>query len=144
MRCFFIGHHDASERIYPKLVEAVRRHIEEYGVNEFVVGQYGSFERMAARAVLAVKEDQPEVKLLILLPYHPSERAVHAPEGCDGTIYPPGMETVPRRLAIVRADRYMIDHSKYLITYVTHPGNSREIVEYANKRDIVIYRLKLG
>ena len=141
LRCFFIGHHDASESIYPQLVEAVRRHIEKYSVNEFVVGQYGSFDRMAARAVLAVKEDQPEVKLLILLPYHPSERAIHAPEGYDGTIYPPGMETVPRRLAIVRANRYMIDHSTYLICYVRHPGNARELMDYGNKKKREILQL---
>ena len=133
MRCFFIGHHDASESIYPKLVEAVRRHIEEYGVNEFVVGQYGSFDRMAARAVLTVKEKYPEVKLLILLPYHPSERAVHAPEGYDGTIYPPGMETVPRRLAIVRANRYMVEHSDCVIAYISHYGNARDLFEHATR-----------
>ena len=49
---------------------------------------------------------------------------------------PPGMETVPKRAAIVRANRYMVDHSDYLIAYAWHPAsNARELVEYAQKRE---------
>ncbi len=135
MRCFFIGHHDAREEIYPQIRKAVRRQIESAGVREFVVGQYGSFDRMAARAILEAKQLYPEIRLSMLLPYHPSEREVHAPEGYDDTIYPPGMETVPKRVAIVRANRYMVDHSDCLIAYVRHPGNARELLNYAQRRE---------
>lgn len=45
------------------------------------------------------------------------------------------METVPKPLAIVRANRYMIDNSDYLIAYAWHPGNAREQVEYAEWRE---------
>ena len=34
-RCFFIGHRETSEEIYPALYEAVEKHITEYGVTEF-------------------------------------------------------------------------------------------------------------
>ena len=46
----------------------------------------------------------------MLIPYHPAERPVETPPGFDGTFYPPGIESVPRRYAIVRANRYMVDH----------------------------------
>ena len=36
--CFFIGHREASEEIYPVLYAAVEQHIVEYGVTEFIVG----------------------------------------------------------------------------------------------------------
>lgn len=49
--CFFIGHRDTPESIQPQLDAAVERHIVEYGVTDFVVGHYGAFDRMAARAV---------------------------------------------------------------------------------------------
>ena len=60
------------------------------------------------------------------------------PDGFDGTYYPPDMERVPRRVAIVRANRYMIDHVDYLIAYAWHPASSaRELVEYVyNKKAI--------
>ena len=53
--CFFIGHREASEEIFPELAEAVERHIVDYGVTEFIVGNYGGFDRMAARAVISAK-----------------------------------------------------------------------------------------
>ena len=49
--CFFIGHREASEEIYPVLYAAVEQHIVEYGVTEFFVGHYGGFDRLAALAV---------------------------------------------------------------------------------------------
>ena len=48
--CFFIGHREASEEIYPALYAAVEQHIVEYGVTEFIVGHYGGFDRLAASA----------------------------------------------------------------------------------------------
>lgn len=133
--CFFIGHREASLEILPALAEAVERHITEYGVTEFIVGNYGGFDHMAARAVIAAKEGHPEVTLSLLLPYHPAERPIEPPPGFDSTFYPPGMENVPRRLAIVRANRHMIDHADYLIAYAWHPAsNARDLVEYARRK----------
>jgi hypothetical protein len=58
------------------------------------------------------------------------------PAGFDGSFYPPGMETVPKRAAIVRANRYMVDHSDFLIAYAWHPAsNARDLVEYAQRRE---------
>lgn len=133
--CFFIGHREASEEIYPALYVAVEQHILEYGVTEFIVGQYGGFDRLAASAVKEAKRFYPEVKLTLLLPYHPAERPIPTLDGFDSTFYPPGMESVPRKIAIVRANRYVVDHVDYLIAYVWHPAsNARVLVEYAQER----------
>ncbi len=32
--CFFIGHRETSDRVYPTLLETIERHITEYGVSE--------------------------------------------------------------------------------------------------------------
>ena len=134
--CFFIGHREASEEIYPTLYAAVEQHIVEYGVTEFIVGHYGGFDRLAALAVKEAKRFYPEVKLTLLLPYHPAERPISTPDGFDSTFYPPGMESVPRKIAIVRANRYVVDHVDYLIAYAWYPAsNARELVEYARKRE---------
>lgn len=133
--CFFIGHREASEEIYPALYAAVEQHIVEYGVTEFIVGHYGGFDRLAASAVKEAKHFHPEVKLTLLLPYHPAERPIPTPDGFNSTFYPPGMESVPRKVAIVRANRYVVNHVDYLIAYAWHPAsNARELVEYVQKR----------
>lgn len=134
--CFFIGHREAPETLLPLLKEAVERHIVEYGVTDFVVGHYGRFDSLAAQAVKAAKQRHPEVTLFLLLPYHPYDRPIAIPKGCDGTFYPPGMEGTPRRAAIVKANRYMVDHSSHLIACVWHAAsNARDILEYAQRRE---------
>lgn len=133
--CFFIGHRDAPGTLTPVLDELVERHVTEYGVREFTVGRYGHFDYLAVQAVLRAKKRHPDVRLVYLRPYHPAERPVETPKGFDYSFYPPGMETVPRPLAIVRANRYMIDNSDYLIAYAWRPGNARELLEHAQARE---------
>ena len=133
--CFFIGHRDAPDTIYPALLAEVEHHITEHGVGEFIVGHYGRFDRLAARAVKESKARHPEVELTLLLPYHPSKRHIQKPEGFDSLFYPPGMEKVPYRAAIVAANRYVVDHVDYLIAYAWQPGsNAWELVKYAKRR----------
>ena len=133
--CFFIGHREADDELLPALTAEVERHIIEYDVTSFMVGRYGNFDKLAARAVIDAKKRHPEVTLTLLLPYHPCDRPIPTPKGFDGTFYPPGMETVPKRAAIVRANRYMIENSSHLIAYVWHPAsNARGILEAALKR----------
>lgn len=134
--CFFIGHREAGPEILPALEDAIEKHISEYGITEFIVGHYGGFDRLASRVLVSAKKRHAEVKLLMLIPYHPAERPVETPPGFDGTFYPLGMESVPRRGAIVRANRYMIDHVDYLIAYAWHPAsNARDLLQYAQKRE---------
>lgn len=136
--CFFVGHREAGENLQEPLAQAVEQHIAMYGVTNFVVGQYGGFDRLAAWAVKKSKRQHPGmgIRLTLLLPYHPAERPIDTPPGFDGTFYPPMMETVPRRVAIVRANQYMVDNSDFLIAYAWHPGsNARNLLNYAKKRE---------
>ena len=140
--CFFIGHREASSEVLPALRKAVERHIVDYGVTEFIVGNYGGFDRMAARVVIEAKTRHPQITLTLLLPYHPAERPIDLPPGFDNSFYPPDMEKVPRRFAISKANRYMVDHTDYLIAYAWHPAsNSRNLVDYAARRNICITKL---
>lgn len=134
--CFFIGHREASEELFSTLRQTVEKHITEYGVTEFIVGGYGGFDRLAASAVISLKQQYPQITLSLLLPYHPAERPTAIPPGFNNTYYPPGMENIPRRFAIIRANRYIIDHTDYLIAYAWHPAsNARNLVDYAQKRE---------
>lgn len=140
--CFFIGHRETMPDVYPQLEAAIEQHITEYGVREFIVGNYGGFDRVVARALAATKTRHPEITLLLLIPYHPAERPTQTPPWFDGTYYPPGMEQVPRKLAIVRANRYMVEHVDYLIAYVWHPAsNARELMEYAVQKGVAVVNL---
>ena len=139
--CFFIGHRHAEERIYEKLLTAIDTHISAYGVTDFLVGHYGDFDRMAARAVAEARRTHPGISLTMLLPYYPEDRAISVPPIFDGTFYPPGMEFFPKRYAIVRANQYAIEHNDYLIAYVTGVGKSRDFLNYAERKGVPICNL---
>ena len=131
--CFFIGHRDAPEGIYDRLLAAVERHITEYGVTDFVVGRYGNFDHLAARAVVEAKQRHAGVSLTLLMLYYRAD-AEPLPNGFDSSLFPDGFETVPKRAAILRANQYMIRHSDYLIVYDRGQiGNTRTLVAEARK-----------
>ena len=135
MRCFYIGHREAPCTLRPALEQAVERHITTLGVTEFLVGGYGAFDRLAAACVIAAKRRHTAVTLSLLLPYHPLERPVSLPDGFDCSYYPSGMESVPRRFAIARANRHAIDRTDFLIAYAWRPGsNACALVAYAQRR----------
>ena len=129
--CFMIGHREADEEIYPILLEAVVRCIEEDAVEEFIVGHYGGFDRLAKRAVTEAKRRYP-VRLTLLLPYIPAPKELTA--GFDGALYP-FERRVPPRTAIVRANRMSVDACACVIAYARHPGNARDLADYARKHE---------
>ena len=96
--CFFIGHRETPDRVYPTLLETIERHITEYGVSEFVVGQYGNFDRLVIWALSQAKRAHPDITLMLMTPYYPVNRKVDLPEEFDALFYPPDLETVPKRI----------------------------------------------
>lgn len=134
--CFFIGHSDAPPEIYPLLKEAVGNHIVNYGVKWFIVGMYGNFDRMAARAIREEKQCHSDIMLSLLIPYHPAELKPEICTGYDDLYYPAGMEKTPRRYAIVKANRLVISSVDYLIAYVAHPAsNALKFLKFAKRRE---------
>lgn len=133
--CFFIGHREADERLLPRLELIIDRLISEENVRYFYVGGYGGFDRIAAAAVKRAKQKHPDITLILVPPYHPAERPIDTPNGFDGTYYPEGLENTPRRYAIVRTNKIMVDTCEWLLCYVRHgASNSSNLLEYAKRR----------
>ena len=134
--CFFIGHREADARLFPRLEIVIERLVLEENVRYFYVGGYGGFDRIASAAVKRAKQKYPDITLMLVLPYHPAERAIPTPDGFDGTYYPEGLENTPRRYAIVRANHIMVDTSDWLVCYVRHgASNSQNLLQYARRRE---------
>lgn len=131
--CFLFGHADCPDAILPRIEEAIESYYSKYGVNSFYIGNRGRFDCLAVAAAKRVKQRHTDIRLYLLLAYHPGERAVDLWDGFDGSYYPP-LENVPRQYAIVQANRYMADTSDFIICYVNHIGNTRKLLEYAQRR----------
>ena len=135
--CFFIGHREADEQLLPRLELEIERLIALENVRYFYVGGYGGFDRIAASAVKHVKQKYPDITLMLVLPYHPADHPTETPNGFDGTYYPDGLENTPKRYAIMRTNKIMVDTCNYLVCYVNHgASNSRKLLEYAKQREI--------
>ena len=132
--CFLIGNRHASRIIKEQLSETIKKHIIDYGVNIFTVGHYGSFDSLAKEVLREIKESYSDIELYLLAPYAFNQE-IETPKGFDGTIYPEGMEKVPKQFVIIQANRYMIKNSDYLIAYCRYIGNTRNFVEYAKRQE---------
>ena len=134
--CFFIGHRDAPDSIALKLRDEIENHITNFGVQFFIVGNYGQFDRMAQTALIQAKKRHPDIFIKMGIPYHPALRHVELPEEFDGSYFPWGQEKVPHRSAISRLNRILIQESDFLIAYVQYiSGGSYKAMQYAKKRE---------
>lgn len=141
--CFMTGNHDAPQEIYPKILTEVKRHIAEFGVEEFFVGAYGSFDRMARQAVDEAKRTYPHVRLTLVMHYLNSRKYESIQREFDGSIYPDGLEGTPKRFAIARGNRIMAEKADFLITYSANTaGSTRRLLDFATEKDMKITEIK--
>ena len=133
-RCFLFGHSDAPDSILPLLEARMEAHYADHGVREFITGEYGRFDALAAEAGQRIKQRHPDVRLTLMTPYYRPEENRPLPRNYDELLLPDGLETVPMRLRIVRANRKMIECADTVICYVCRPGNACKLLEFAQRR----------
>ena len=131
--CFMFGHATTPHTALPLIEAAAERYYLEYGIRTFIVGNRGNFDGYAATAISHLKKRYKDISLLLLLAYHPAERPVYLSDGFDNSYYPP-LENVPRPFTIVRANQHMVNEADSIICYVKHPGNTRNLIEHAQRR----------
>lgn len=119
MICTFFGHRDVSIKIESTLKCVLEEIIQKEKADIFYVGSQGDFDFMAKRLLVQLKNKYPHIKIIIVLAYMPK----NADEITFGeyieTLYPDGLEYSPRRYAIDRRNRWLVEHSDMVITYVT-------------------------
>ena len=105
--CAFFGHREIWDDISAPLEQAIRTAIMQYGVTSFWVGGCGQFDAYAAGSVRRLKKEFPHIRLYLILAYLPMKKD---PYFCayDSTIYPEGLEFVPKRFAISKRNRWML------------------------------------
>lgn len=87
--CFLFGHADCPDQVMPNLEQSIASAISN-GVMNFYVGNRGAFDRLAATAVKRAKKNFPEVRLYLLLAYHPADRPQELSGGVRWELLPNG------------------------------------------------------
>lgn len=137
--CTFFGHRDCPDLIYPTLKSSIERLILSRNVNRFYVGNQGRFDVLALKALRELKLQHPEIVYYVVLAYLPSKQLPYEPEE---TLYPEGLETVPPRFAISHRNRWMADHSDFVIAALSRNiGGAAESVRYAETHGKEVIRI---
>jgi len=135
--CFFIGYRGASESVRPALTQAVTRHIEEYGVRNFIVGRYGNFDHMVWQVLAEAKKAHPDLDLNLRLAvaYPPEVLPVSLPRGFDSIYFPQEFWGIAGQTAILRLTQHLMNRATHIILYVNeHSVHSRKAVTMAEER----------
>lgn len=134
--CTFFGHRDCPSSIKGKLHKEIDRLICNHGVDTFYVGTHGNFDRMAYAALVELRKQYQHIKVYRVLAYMPRLSDIAQDRSVLGdTILPEGIEKVHPRYAIPHRNNWMIDHSDYVIAYITHSfGGAYQAVERAKKK----------
>ncbi len=141
MVCTFFGHWDTGEEIIPDLQKEIINLIENKNVDTFYVGNHGHFDGYAEEILKNLKEIYPHIKYSVVLAY--------LPRGDDGdyydfsnTIYPEGIEKSPLKFAITKRNKWMIEKSDFVITYVKRViGGAAQFKELAEKKKKIIIEI---
>ncbi len=131
MVCAFFGHRDTPSKIQDKLKETVLKLIEKRNVTEFYVGNNGSFDSMALSVLTELSEIYPQIKYNVVYAYIPAESKVDFIH----SIYPEGIEKVPKRFAIDYRNRWIVGQTDIVVAYIRVPwGGTAKFVEMAEKK----------
>lgn len=134
--CCFFGHRECWGLEEESLLQEIERLIKE-GVVLFYMGNQGQFDGMARNIIRKMKKIYPHIQYSVVLAYLPERK-----DGWNDTIYPEGMECVPRKFAILKRNRWMIDRADVCICYICHTwGGAFEAVKRAKKKGIPVRNL---
>ena len=142
MVCTFFGHKDTPKEIEPTLRSTLIDLIENKNVAMFYIGNNGKFDTMVRRQLEDLSRTY-SITYSVVLAYLPTEKNKY--DDLTHTIYPEGIETVPKRFAISWRNKWMIQQSDIVVTYVTHAlGGASQFKDIAKRKGKFILELALN
>lgn len=139
MTVTFFGHKDTPKEIEPTLRTTLVDLIENHGATEFYVGNNGNFDTMIRRQLENLSQTYP-ITYNVVLAYLPTKKSEY--DDYTNTILPEGIETSPKRFAISYRNKWMIQQSDVVVTYVTHSfGGAAQFKAMAKRQGKTVIEL---
>ena len=140
--CTFFGHRNTPAGIRSKLHDTLVELIEHDGADTFSVGNQGDFDSMVHKELKALSRVYPHIRYSVVLAYMPEKRSEYDITDYTDTVFPEGLETVPRKFAVDRRNNMMLDWSDIVVTYITRSGGgAAKFRELAEKKGKVVINL---
>ena len=132
MTVTFFGHSDTPLSVENSLHLLLIDLIENHNTVNFYVGNNGNFDLMVRKQLKELSKIS-DIRYSVVLAYYPNKTDTQNEE--MNTIYPEGLETVPKRFAISWRNKWMIKQSDTVVTYVKHNfGGAAQFNELAQKQ----------
>ncbi len=141
MVCTFFGHRETEQEIVPLLKSTLIDLIENKETTVFLVGNNGNFDTFVRTILKDLSYTYPRIKYFVVLAYRPIEKNKNPSFDFSDTIYPDILANTPKRYAIDRRNRWMIEKSDYVVTYVKYHGGAAKFKTLAEKRGKVVLDL---
>ncbi len=140
--CTFFGHRDCPDSIYPRLRHTIINLIENNNVTMFYVGTHGNFDALTTKIFKELLPLYPHIKLYIVLAYIPTNKNEFDSFIHKNSIFPEGIETAPKRLAISYRNKWLVLNSDIVVTYITHSwGGAAQFSALAKRKNKEIINL---
>ena len=140
--CTFVGHREVYDsKAKEKLKAEIERIIKENDGVEFFCGGMGEFDLLCASEVRKQKRNYPDkdIKLYLIIPYLTqdiNENAEYYRQNYDEIIRPDCLMGVHYKSAIQKRNRYMIDKSDIIISYIRRKsGGAYQSYFYAKRKE---------
>ena len=135
--CTFFGHGDCPETKYSNILQAIQNLITEKNIITFYVGTQDNFDSLVYRALCNLRADFPQIRIYRVLAYLPKDNSL-----ISDSILLEGIELIHPRYAISWRNRWMIEHSDYVIAYITHNyGGAARFVDEAKRKGKTVINL---
>lgn len=148
----FTGHRNLTniENIEINLKETIKNAINN-GYYNFMTGGALGFDELAANTIISLKNEYPQIKLILVLPFlNPYEHEKGWQE-MDIEKYNILLEKADEKVILndeykrgcyYQRDRYLVDNSSLCISYQTRKkGGTAYTVDYANKQGLQVINL---
>lgn len=136
--CTFFGHRDCPASMRLQVRKALQVLILEKTVNTFYVGNNGNFDRLVLEELKKLSRQYPGITYFLVLAYMPLKHS----EEPEHSILPEGIETVPKRFAIIKRNMWMLEKADFVIAYVEHSwGGAAQFVHLAQHKGKTVWNL---
>lgn len=140
--CTFFGHRDTPQTIKPILEKTLKELINKYNDIIFYVGNYGNFDRMVISTLKNLSIIYKNLSYFVVLAYLPTTNNQYKTLNCIPTLYPEGIENVPKKYAISFCNKWRVKKCDIVISYITHnKGGAVQFTKYAFNQDKIIINL---
>ena len=139
MICTFFGHRKAPREIQPKLEKTLINLIKNENADTFYVGKQGNFDNIVISTLKTLKTIYPHINYSVVLAYMPGKENDYYCNDYSDTIYPEGLESTPPKYAVFQRNKWLVEHSDVMITYVKYSaGGAAKFKELAEKNGKII------